>query len=111
MSQVCIISGCSRGIGRAIAMKLGSSYSLGLLARSENELNQLKDELELRLILYFLLMFRRETSSCFSLWYSRWTKYKVSWIVSNDNNRNAVNQVTKELGPPIGLVNVAGNFK
>ena len=67
MSQVCIISGCSRGIGRAIAMKLGSLYSLGLLARSENELNQLKDELELRLILYFLLMFRRESSSCCSL--------------------------------------------
>ena len=53
MSQVCIISGCSRGIGRAIAMKLGSLYSLGLLARSENELNQLKNELELRLIFDF----------------------------------------------------------
>ena len=111
MSQVCIISGCSRGIGRAIALKLGSSYSLGLLARSENELNQLKDELELRLIFDFLLIFRRKSSSCCSLWYSRWTKYKVSWIVSNDNNRNAVNQVAKELGPPIGLVNVAGMNK
>ena len=36
MSQVCIISGCSRGIGRAIATTLAEhGYSLGLLARSE----------------------------------------------------------------------------
>ena len=42
---VCIISGCSRGIGRAVAKKLASSWSLGLLARSENELNELKQQL------------------------------------------------------------------
>lgn len=36
MSQVCIISGCSRGIGRAIATTLAErGYNLGLLARSE----------------------------------------------------------------------------
>lgn len=36
MSQVCIISGCSRGIGRAIATTLAErGYALGLLARSE----------------------------------------------------------------------------
>ena len=39
---VCIVSGCSRGIGRAVAKKLASSWSLGLLARSEQELNELK---------------------------------------------------------------------
>ena len=46
MSGVCIISGCSRGIGRAIAKKLASTYSLGLLARSEQELQTLREELE-----------------------------------------------------------------
>ena len=47
MSRVCIISGCSRGIGRAVAQKLASTYSLGLFARSEQELNALKEELEM----------------------------------------------------------------
>lgn len=50
MSGVCIVSGCSRGIGKAIAMKLAPSYSLGLLARSENELNKLKEEIANRMI-------------------------------------------------------------
>ena len=36
MSPVCIVSGCSRGIGRGIAYTLAKSgYSLGLLSRSE----------------------------------------------------------------------------
>lgn len=52
MASVCIVSGCSRGIGRAIAVKLArEGYALGLLSRNEKAINQLKEELEAREIL------------------------------------------------------------
>lgn len=47
MNPVCIVSGCSRGIGRGIATKLATQgYSLGLLARTKDALDNLKSELE-----------------------------------------------------------------
>ena len=49
MSGVCIVSGCSRGIGRAIAVRLAKEgYALGLLSRNEKAIDQLKEELEAR---------------------------------------------------------------
>jgi len=47
MNPVCIVSGCSRGIGRGIATKLtAQGYSLGLISRSKDALDNLKSELE-----------------------------------------------------------------
>ena len=47
MNKVCIVSGCSKGIGRGIAMKLvNSGYSLGLLSRDMSLLESLKSDLE-----------------------------------------------------------------
>lgn len=49
MPGVCIVSGCSRGIGRAIAVRLAKEgYALGLLSRNEKAIGQLKEELETR---------------------------------------------------------------
>ena len=46
MAGVCIVSGCSRGIGRAVAARLAKEgYALGLLSRNEQEINRLKEEL------------------------------------------------------------------
>lgn len=40
------MSGCSRGIGRAVAARLAKEgYALGLLSRNEQEINRLKEEL------------------------------------------------------------------
>ncbi len=45
--KTAIITGASRGIGRAIAIKFAqNSYNLGLIARNENLLKMLKDEIE-----------------------------------------------------------------
>jgi short-subunit dehydrogenase len=55
MPPICIVSGCSRGIGRAVATKLASSgYSLGLLARSEKQLESLEEEVsKSRIAVYY----------------------------------------------------------
>lgn len=46
MNPICIVSGCSRGIGRCIAKKLATQgYSLGLISRSQNALESLQLEL------------------------------------------------------------------
>ncbi len=45
--KTAIITGASRGIGRAIAIKFAqNSYNLGLIARNENLLKSLEDEIE-----------------------------------------------------------------
>lgn len=47
MNRICIVSGCSRGIGRCIAKKLAvQGYSLGLVSRDENAMISLKTELD-----------------------------------------------------------------
>ena len=47
MNQICIVSGCSRGIGRCIATKLAvQGDSLGLISRDQNAMESLKMELD-----------------------------------------------------------------
>ncbi|CBK24512.2 3-oxoacyl-[acyl-carrier-protein] reductase [Blastocystis hominis] len=96
MSQVCIISGCSRGIGKAIATTLAErGYALGLLARSE-EVFLVQHLCEKSKDLCSLLMQTEKNMSLFI------------WHVSPLLSRSSVSKIVSELGKPVGLVNVAG---
>ena len=89
MSPVCIVSGCSRGIGRGIAYTLAKSgYSLGLLSRSEE-----------------VFILQRALSKNES-------KHLALQCDIRDEKsvKNAVARIVSELGEPTGLVNVAGQF-
>ena len=51
MNPICVVSGCSRGIGRCIATTLATQgYSLGLMSRDQMALKSLKTELDTRRI-------------------------------------------------------------
>lgn len=104
MNPICIVSGCSKGIGRCVAKTLAAQgYSLGLISRNQEALESLRSELEASKASKTQRFCITPCDVC------KEDDIKYAYDMKCDFYRSSVDRIVKEIGKPTGLVNIAGN--